>query len=391
MKNDDQEAVDLLRQMGRLAIPLLTPEREARRHERMASSVNVLLQRLSAEPPPRRWPVRALGAVAAIAAAAGLWVGVRQLMPAPRASARVMAEEVAHVVSVTGDATLVRIGSPPSAVVGNEPVSATDELRSGAGGRLSLALTGAGKAKVEVAESTRLTLNQHAVPAATESEDWVELEQGLVTLQVEKLAPGLGFSVQTPDARVTVHGTRFTVQVSPRAPSGTVTSVAVSEGRVEVTSPGHDVFLGPGEHWSSQSPAPEAETPPAALNGRAASRIEPARPSVSSSARALPPSRSAPLAGSTLADENRLYARALTHAGSGDLASALAELSTLTQRYPRSPLAQNARVERFRLLQQSGNSSGAAQEARRYLSEFPNGFARAEARSLALSGLNTAE
>jgi len=276
-------------------------------------------------------------------------------------------------------------------LVENEPVSATDELRSGAGARVSLALTGAGKAKLELAERTRLILNQHAVQAVTELEDWVELEQGLVTLQVEKLAPGLGFSVQTPDARVTVHGTRFTVQVSPRAPSGTVTSVAVSEGRVEVASPGHVVFLGPGEHWSSPGAALEAQTPPGTVSQIPASSAEPALPNVSSSAPALPAPHATPIAGSTLADENRLYTRALTHAGGGDLTSALAELGTLTQRYPRSPLAQNARVERFRLLQQSGNGSAAAQEARRYLSEYPNGFARAEARGLALAGLNTPE
>lgn len=94
---------------------------------------------------------------------------------------------------------------------------------------------------------------------------------------------------------------------------------------------------------------------------------------------------------STLAEENRLYTQALAHAGSTELSSALSELALLIQRYPHSPLAQNARVERFRLLQQSGNGAAAAEEARRYLSEYPSGFARSEARGLALAGLKKPE
>ncbi|MEP7050342.1 MAG: FecR domain-containing protein [Pseudomonadota bacterium] len=395
MKNDDQEAVDLLRQMGRLGVPLLTPEREAARHERMASSVNSLLQRLDAEPAPRRLPVRTLGAVAALAASVGLWVGAHELLRAPHVAGATAASEVARVVSVSGGATLVRVGSMPSALIADQLLSAADELRSGTGARAALALSGAGKAKVEVAEDTRLRLNQHPVLAASTHEDWLDLEQGLVTLQVAKLAPGLGLAVQTPDARVIVHGTRFSVQVSQRAPSGTVTSVAVTEGRVEVDSLGRVVFLGPGEHWSSQSatpkpapaPASGAELPPNV--GPAAARV-----AVVSPPRTLPTSPAAHAARgsqSTLAEENRLYTQALARAGGAELPSALSDLATLIQRYPRSPLAQNARVERFRLLQQSGNGVAAAEEARRYLSEYPSGFARNEARSLALVDLKKSE
>ena len=56
MKNDDREVAALLRQMGRLAIPLLPPEREASRDQQTASSVNLLVQRLSGEPELRRLP-----------------------------------------------------------------------------------------------------------------------------------------------------------------------------------------------------------------------------------------------------------------------------------------------------------------------------------------------
>jgi hypothetical protein len=231
-----------------------------------------------------------------------------------------------------------------------------------------------------------------AVPDAA-NEDWLELEQGLVTLQVAKLPPGLGLSVQTPDARVTVHGTRFSVRVSPATPSGTVTFVAVTEGRVEVDSRGEVVFLGPGDHWSSQTSAPVSDAAPVLpLDRQADTSAQVARPIATSLARPLTStSHAARVNESTLAEENRLYAQALARAGAGELSPALADLATLIVRYPRSPLAQNARVDRFRLLQQSGNGAAAAQEARRYLSEYPSGFARSEARGLALLGLEAPE
>lgn len=86
MKNGHQEAADLLRQMGRLAIPLLPPEREASRYQRTASSVNLLVQRLSAEPEPAPTAEACVGAVAAGAASGELWFAAGQLPPAQRAS-----------------------------------------------------------------------------------------------------------------------------------------------------------------------------------------------------------------------------------------------------------------------------------------------------------------
>jgi ferric-dicitrate binding protein FerR (iron transport regulator) len=389
MKNDDQGAEALLRQMGRLVVPLVTPEHEASRQERMASSVNRLLQRLRAEPPPRRLPLRALGGFVAVAASLALLFGARHLVRPPQPPA---VGEVAHVVSVSGESTLLRVGSSPSPVFAEQRVDATDELRTTRGARAELALTGAGKARVDISEDTRVRLNQRLAGTDAASEDWLELEQGLVTLRVAKLPPGLGLSVQTPDARVTVHGTRFSVRVSPRAPSGTVTFVAVTEGRVEVDSRGQAVFLGPGDHWSSQTSAPEPEAAPVSLpDPHANARAGAAPPVTTSLARPPTSARAARVSESTLAEENRLYAQALTHAGAGELSPALADLATLIERYPGSPLAQNARVERFRLLQQSGNVAAAAQEARRYLSEYPSGFARGEAQRLALLGLETPE
>ena len=57
-------------------------------------------------------------------------------------------------------------------------------------------------------------------------------------------------------------------------------------------------------------------------------------------------------------------------------------LDRLARRYPGSPLAQELRVERLRLLRAVGRSRAATIEAARYLREYPNGYAAAEAREL---------
>jgi len=392
MKSDDQEALELLRQMGHVVVPLLTPEREASRHQQMSSAVNRLVEGLPARPPRRRLRVqaRALWYVAAVAASIAVFFAARRWVQAPQPRTP---SQVAHVISTSGQATLSRVGSPPSRLLAQQAIEAADELRSSIGSGAELALTGAGKATVEVSEDTRVRLNQRFTGSEAAAEDWLDLEQGLVTLQVAKLPPGLKLAVQTPDARVTVHGTRFSVRVTRRAPAVTVTFVSVSEGRVEVGSRGNTLFLGPGEHWSSQDSEPAASPlADSGAGGHSQSRLPPgaAGESASAPARALA-RRALPTAvgtsPSTLADENRLYAQAMAQASAGDLSHALASLADLIQRYPHSPLAQSARVDRFRLLQQSGNAGAAAQAARRYLSEYPNGFARAEARHLALQGL----
>ena len=398
MINDDQDAVDLLRQMGRLVVPLLTPEQEASRHEQMSRSVNRLLENLPRQRPRRRLAVPAVGAIAAVAAAAGLLFAGQRWLRAPIAHG---GTEVARVISVSGESNLLRAGSPPSLLVAERGVAAADELVSASGSHAELALTGAGKARLEISEETRLRINQRTVSGnhlGNPNEDWLDLEQGLVTLQVSKLPPGLGFSVQTPDARVTVHGTRFSVRVTARPPLGTVTFVAVSEGRVAVDSHGRTVLLGPGERWSSETETTEQDEPRHASVGNAPPPVSgpEAKPAGTPDARsarpvAEVPSSSLRSSSSTLAEENRLYARALAQGGAGDFSAALSGLATLIQNYRGSPLAQSARVDRFRLLQRSGNGSAAAQEARRYLSDYPNGFARAEARRLALQGLEQPE
>jgi TolA-binding protein len=196
-----------------------------------------------------------------------------------------------------------------------------------------------------------------------------------------------------------------------------LTSVAVTEGLVQVDSRGQQLFIGPGQQWSSQTEPLELE--PTATPEGPANAVSTARAMTSARARGarvgerplgvpgrtddaerLAPTgnsgRSKPSVSanantntrqSTLGEENQLYAQALARAGAGDLAQSLTGLAALIRDYPRSPLAQSAQADRFRLLEQAGNKSAAAQEARRYLSAYPNGFARVEARRIALIGL----
>ena len=68
----------------------------------------------------------------------------------------------------------------------------------------------------------------------------------------------------------------------------------------------------------------------------------------------------------------------------GEEARAVALLGQLLADFPGTPLAQEARVERFRALRGLGQREAAAREARRYLADYPRGFATEEARGLAL-------
>jgi hypothetical protein len=68
----------------------------------------------------------------------------------------------------------------------------------------------------------------------------------------------------------------------------------------------------------------------------------------------------------------------------GDEKTALALLDELLSKHPTTPLAPEARVERFRALKRLGRESEAAREASRYLLEHESGPAREEAREIVL-------
>jgi TolA-binding protein len=77
-----------------------------------------------------------------------------------------------------------------------------------------------------------------------------------------------------------------------------------------------------------------------------------------------------------------LFAEALRAKQRGDGAAALALYAEFLREFPDSPLAENALVQRMRLLGERDRGLAQA-EAQRYLQRYPRGFAEHEARELA--------
>jgi ferric-dicitrate binding protein FerR (iron transport regulator) len=266
------------------------------------------------------------------------------------------------VAAASGAVVVTHEGTPRAvptasdvALAGDDEVSTTPDAHA----RVVLA----SGATVEVAAGSRVRVQKSAP-----KNERVALAAGEVDVHVPKLAAGESFGIATPDALVTVHGTSFVVTVRDGG-----SHVKVREGLVSVLAAGVETFVHPGEEWpTAPSDSPPTTTAPA--------------PTLSSSSKAPPPVAPRSSAGhvdaSTLAEQNRLLQSALDARRKGEEARAVEQLSMLLARYPRSPLAQEARVEKFRALEKMGRHEKAVAEAKRYLVEFPAGFAAEEAKSL---------
>jgi hypothetical protein len=200
----------------------------------------------------------------------------------------------------------------------------------------------------------------------------LHLDSGSVELHVAKLAPDHRFIVDTPDSEVEVRGTRFTVAIVPADPgcgAGARTRVAVTEGVVVVRHSGIEDRVTVGEQWPSGCVLRAA----ADLRGTAIKQGTGAT------------TGAAPSTGSSLADQNDLFAVAASAKRRGDARGALAALDRFLGLYPASPLAEAATVERMRVLQTMGSPRAPA-SARDYLARYPNGFAHAEAEAIVSEG-----
>jgi hypothetical protein len=154
-----------------------------------------------------------------------------------------------------------------------------------------------------------------------------------------------------------------------------VTTVSVTKGRVVVRHGAQQLAaVTAGQSWTS---APAAPAGTAELPERAREASPHAtRTAISSRANALRPG--------TLAEENSLFQTAVDARNHGDDRAEADRLGSLLNRFPASPLAGEAHVERMRALQRTGQAAEAAREARRYLAEYPDGFARDEARRIVM-------
>jgi ferric-dicitrate binding protein FerR (iron transport regulator) len=356
---------DILRELGSCPIPAEHEEVVSERRSRLVSHIAREIRETATERRQRRQRRFAL-VLAAAAAIALLLTGVARRNPATSAGSVVASVHASGpgVVVVRGAESLV---APPD---GDQPLAPGDAVSTTAETHAALRL--ASGAEIQVGSGTRVTLAEIA-----ESER-IELGVGEVSVDVPPLGPNRHFSVTTPNARVVVHGTAFSVHVDKHADGTTVTEVGVTRGKVGVSTGGDEILLLPGDHWSSDTrraaatPSP-AEPPPSrsATARRGATKPPPEKPA-------------ATIDPSALALQNKLFASARAASRRGDDRAALASLDQLINRYPQSPLVPEARVERFRALKRLGQDDAAAREARRYLLEQGDGAARDEARDVAL-------
>lgn len=254
------------------------------------------------------------------------------------------------------------------------------------------------RARLQMPSGARLLVDHDtklALDAAESTLERVDLGAGQVEVEVPTLGPTRSLQIRTAEATVVVHGTHFVVREIAGTDGGEgETQVEVTEGLVSADCRGVTTYLPAGSTWSSRqvvtgqaptTPGTRAVDPDAAGAGGVAPSVTAVAPTASPTATPVAKAKSTTERepeepGSTLAIENALLQRAMGAARSGDDRRAVQLLDELLSKYPSSPLAQNAKVERMRAFARLGDQSALSRESRRYLAEHPDGFARDEAR-----------
>jgi hypothetical protein len=207
-----------------------------RRDHEIRRAIDAGLAAPAPAPARRMWPWAMVGTVAAAAAAIAIWLVARPSAPAAAPEPAIVVERGAIAAPATG-----------------QPVEVAAHDR--------VVLRTPDESTIVAGELTRF---ERADRAATR---W-RLDRGHLESHVTKRAPGQTFEVATPEATVTVVGTRFSVD---RAVIDGVmtTQVQVEEGVVRVTpAHGEVVTLYAGDRWpapkqtAANEPAPEPSAPP---------------------------------------------------------------------------------------------------------------------------------
>ncbi len=362
-----ERAESPLRELCRGLWPAPDPEAESARREHIAGQVLALQRRLARQRRVRRRAAfaSALAALLGGALALVLWLRV----PAAPEQAAAQGEALRLLA---GSVSLSQQQGHAALPLGPLTLAADELLVTAATEGAELRL--ASETALSVAPASRVGLERRARGARFEER--VRLVAGRVALQVPRLGEQGKVLVETGDALVEVHGTRFSVRVVPQAGRAPFTEVEVQEGRVRVQGAAGERMLGAGARWSSLDLA-AAQQPSSApqVEGQAA-QAEAAQPLPRRAERPRRPREPAPA--SELAAQNRLLEAAELARKNGLSQLSLRRLAELIERYPRSEHAHSARVTRFRLLRELGRVQQARAAAQEYLQQHPHGFAREE-------------
>jgi hypothetical protein len=232
-----------------------------------------------------------------------------------------------------------------------------------AGDRLAVPVDGelrtdeASSASLETESGLRLDLDvksQVSLSHLSESgERRVELLSGQVSCAVPKLEAGSSFAVVTPNARVVVHGTKFTVRVDSSEAGVTRTCVRVREGLVAVHQAQGIAMLHAGESWGCVEPL-ASNAPPRVTMTDVPPLSRARRGSHKSAPVVVTPEERAAREG-TLGKEAELLQTALAAEHGGHRDAAMAALTKLLSAYPESPLLPDARAALKRVAASDGS------------------------------------
>lgn len=294
----------------------------------------------------RRWR-RAGLAASGLAAAAAVMLFVATRGPRAESDAGATLE-----VFVEGGRVVHRSAS------GEVPVDAGRPVRIAANGALATlddaqARLTVGGVEIGLAGRSEVGLEELGAGAM----ERVRLHGGSVRCVVPPLGEEGRFSVVTPDTTVVVHGTVFSVEVSPDLRAVPRTCVVVEDGAVSVRHRSGIARLRAGESWgcAERGSAMPAVRDAAAASAAKAVAVPPPDDGALAAAKVRPPAvaraaRPGPEAGpADLAEQNRLFQGALAAERRGDRVAAAVALRELLRKHPSSPLAPEARTMLGRL------------------------------------------
>lgn len=369
----------MLRRLGSQVVPVEDPEQVERRREQVVAALSRSI-RATAERKRRATRSRVLWGMG-IAASMALGIGFAARARQNSAEANAVFSTVSEV---TGAVVVTENGESRVLASGSEfGLRTQGEIETAPEAQAALHSK---KSTVHLNPATKIT-----VPRITPVEERYRLAVGRVEVSVDKDSPiTRSVVVETPNAEVVVHGTVFAVGVSSRDKQ-MVTEVSVTRGSVWVLQRGlQTAVLGAGQHWSSDAEPANGAGVPAATSAVASAPQAPAdgavghREAREAPVRVATRATSAEAKTSTLAEQSRMFQEAIDARNRGEDARAADLFARLLARYPSY---EEAEVQLFRAQKRLGRTTAAAAEARRYLALHPQGFARDEARELALSSL----